>query len=157
MNYGYGPGATGPYSGPSWWQAGWGGFPGYGGYPWYGGMFANPFFGYGTFPYWSAMYPGAWGVPNDAEIKYFVENSLDNDPTIPAHVNIGVEVQNGVVTLTGTVPNKRIKHAAGDDAWWIPQVIDVHNEIQVMPRRERAAGAEGVRATTGRRTQATAR
>jgi hypothetical protein len=156
MNYGYGPAATGPYFGPPWWQTGWGGFAGFGGYPWFGGI-APPFAGYGTFPYWpTAIYPGMWGPPNDAEIKYFVENALDNDPEIPPHANIGVEVQNGVVTLTGTVPNKRIKHAAGDDAWWIPQVVDVHNEIQVMPRRERVAGAEGT-TTAGRRTQSTAR
>ncbi|HEY8477426.1 MAG TPA: BON domain-containing protein, partial [Chloroflexota bacterium] len=54
-----------------------------------------------------------------------------------------VEVDSGVVTLTGTVPNKRVKAAAGDDAWWVPGVVDVRNELQVTGRhryrREEAA------------------
>jgi osmotically-inducible protein OsmY len=74
---------------------------------------------------------------NDEELKYFVEGAIDSDPSIPPNSNIGVDVNNGIVTLTGTVPNKRIKHAVGDDAWWLPQVVDVHNEIMVTPRRER--------------------
>lgn len=160
MNYGYGPASAWPYSNPAWAQPGWGGFYGYGGNPWFGGGYGYPFLGYGTFPYGAtAFYPSYAGVqPNDAEIKYFVENALDNDPSIPAHTDIGVDVHNGVVTLTGTVSNKRIKHAAGDDAWWIPQVVDVHNEIQVAPRRERAAtGTEATGTATGRRTQTTTR
>jgi hypothetical protein len=143
----------------------WGAGFGYGTYPaaqfgsGYGNFPYNPA-NYGTFPYNQAPYnqggygygtvpynpPGAgfggypWTPLSDEELGYFVENALDNDPIIPTQSSIGVQVNDGIVTLTGTVPNKRIKHAAGDDAWWIPQVIDVHNEIQVMPRRQRAGG-----------------
>ncbi|HVC35587.1 MAG TPA: BON domain-containing protein [Chloroflexota bacterium] len=149
MNYGYGPAAAGPYFNPYWSQPGWGGAAGFGGYPGYGG------FGYGTTPY-APAYP--WIRPDDAEVKYFVENQLDNDPEVPAHTNIGVDVKNGVVTLTGTVPNKRVKHAAGDDAWWIPQVLDVHNEINVVTRRERTeAGTTGTGTPSSRRAQTSGR
>jgi hypothetical protein len=140
-----------------WWNGQYGNWPGFfqGGYgqnwgagmgfnPWQYGQFANPYgqafnFGYGTFPF-AGLGPGPsfyGGTMNDQELKYFVENAIDNDATIPPNTMINVDVQDGVVTLTGTVPNKRMKHAAGDDAWFVPQVADVHNEINVMPRRER--------------------
>ena len=110
---------------------------------------------FGTFP--STGFGYGWAPMTDDELGYFVEQSIDNDPSIPADANIDVDVQDGVVTLTGTVPNKRIKHAAGDDAWWLPQVIDVHNTIQVQPRKQRAGlmasrttGQSGRRGTAGR-------
>lgn len=151
MNYGYGPASAWPYTNPNW-PSGWGGFAGYGGNPWLGG-------GYGTLPYALPYLPITGAKRDDAEIKYFVENAIDNDPVIPAHADISVAVQNGVVTLTGTVPNKRIKHAAGDDAWWVPPVLDVHNEIKVVPRRQRVAESEAAETgpTVSRRTQATGR
>jgi len=129
----------------------------------------NPFWGYGTFPTAGAgAFPGftpglgllPLGQAGDAEIKDFVERSLDRDPEVPAHADIGVDVKNGVVTLTGTVPNKRIKHAVGDDAWWIPQVLDVHNELNVerrRPRTQETAGAAQPTTVSGRRGMATGR
>jgi hypothetical protein len=148
MNYGYGQSmpwlSYNPFFTP-WSWGGFGGFGGYGTFP-YSAGFGFPAYGYG------------WPAANDDEIRYFVEQSLNNDPSIPPHVNIGVDVHNGVVTLTGTVPNKRIKHAAGDDAWWIPQVLDVHNEINVVSRRERAGTGETETGTaTGRRGQTATR
>ncbi|HLG51833.1 MAG TPA: BON domain-containing protein [Chloroflexota bacterium] len=148
MNYGYGPAFAGPSFSPYW-------LPG-----WYGGA-GIPFAWYGAPPYAPPMvFPSiayTWTRPNDAEIKYYVETALSNDPEIPPHANISVDVSNAVVTLTGTVPNKRIKHAAGDDAWYIPWVVDVHNEIEVVPRRERAAGAGEGTMTAGRRGEAAVR
>jgi hypothetical protein len=97
-----------------------------------------------------------WTPMNDDELKYFVESVIDSDPIVPPNSNVDVDVNNGIVTLTGTVPNKRIKHAAGDDAWWLPQVVDVHNEIMVMPRRERAGqpSTQPTSATGARRSAA---
>ncbi len=163
MNYGYGMAPAWPYGNPNWSPTGWGGFSGYGGNFGFGGYggpwsgYGTPWYGYGTYPFAPmATFPAVgWPQVDDAEIKYFVENALDNDPEVPAHANIGVDVHNGVVTLTGTVPNKRIKHAAGDDAWWIPPVLDVHNEITVVPRRERTMGTERTGTTTSRRAQTT--
>lgn len=168
MNYGGGQGQMGGWAGswPSWYgqpgyapafgQGGfapwWGGGFGYGGGQQYGQFGPTPWQGYGTFPtpgFGTA--PAFYGAMNDQELKDFVENAIDNDPAIPAQAMISVDARNGVVTLTGTVPNKRIKHAAGDDAWFVPQVTDVDNEIQVVPRRERGTRAGGETTTGGRR------
>jgi hypothetical protein len=154
-----------------WWQGhnwNWPGFSqggfgqnwgtGFGFMPWQYGQFGYPWgqvfnAGYGTFPFAGYGFgQSSYGGPmNDQEIKYFVENAIDNDATIPSNAMINVDVHGGVVTLTGTVPNKRIKHAAGDDAWFITQVTDVNNEINVTPRRERAAPGMTEGASGGRR------
>lgn len=150
MNFGQGPVMPGAF-----WPQSFGGFGmagpfGFG--PGFGPGVGMPFgfgAGFGTFPMGGFAF--GFAPMSDDEMKYFVEQSLDNDPGIPASTNIGVSVQNGVVTLSGTVPNKRIKHDAGDDAWWIPQVLDVHNEIQIQPRKQRAAGTSTAGTGTGRR------
>lgn len=64
-----------------------------------------------------------------------IYDALDADPLIPYDSNIDVTIEAGTVYLRGEAPGKRIKHAAGDDAWWIPGVVDVHNEIKVVLRR----------------------
>jgi len=81
------------------------------------------------------------GLPTDEEIVEMVYDAIDNDPLIPYDAEINVDADAGTVTLSGTVMNKQIKHAAGDDAWWIPGVDDVHNELNVERRRP-AQGAE---------------
>jgi len=137
-----------------------GGYGTYGGpmtYPTFG-------YGMGYAPYWPGFMPGfgyapglgyglwglgglrTWGgtyspqflstgVPTDEEIEEMVYDAIDADPLIPYDADINVEVSAGEVTLSGTVPNKRIKHAAGDDVWWVPGVTDVHNELEVSGRR----------------------
>lgn len=127
----------------------------------------NPFWGAGSFaPGWAFTFPppGAWAGPgfgtfpamanawawsslpqSDDTIQAFVERAIDNDPSIPPGADVEVAVQGGVVTLTGTVPSKRVKHAAGDDAWTLPWVIDVHNQLVI----QRPSG------TTGRTARAT--
>ncbi len=119
------PGAYGPVPGmgaPSW---GYGTFPGV----------VPPFGGYGPFPAAAPWYAPTYVPRSDDEIRDFVQRTIASDPMIPSDASIDVTVSNGVVTLTGTVPSKRIKHAAGDDAWWVPSVLDVHNEIEITPRR----------------------
>ncbi len=64
-----------------------------------------------------------------------VYDAMDVDPLIPYDVDIEVNCDAGVVTLAGTVPNKPAKHAAGDDTWWVPGVVDVRNNIQIGGRR----------------------
>lgn len=88
------------------------------------------------------------GLPTDPEIVEMVYDSLDTDPLVPYAADITVDSDAGVVTLRGTVHSKQVKHAAGDDAWWIPGVDDVRNELQVVS--ERRAG----RAATGRAPRA---
>jgi hypothetical protein len=124
---GYGfPGAFNPWWNPFW---GYGTFPGMG----------APFMGYGAPPTFGPPYAPTYIPRSDEEIRDFVLRTIESDPEVPADANINVSVQSGVVTLTGTVPNKRVKHAVGDDAWWVPPVVDVHNELEITPRRERMA------------------
>ncbi len=42
-----------------------------------------------------------------------------------------VDVKDGTVTLTGTVNSSFEKRAAGDDAWEVPGVRDVQNNLQI--------------------------
>jgi len=77
------------------------------------------------------------GLPTDSEIVEMVYDSFDADPIIPYNADIEVDSNAGVVTLTGTVDSTQIKHAAGDDAWWLPGVGDVNNDLEVRRRRPR--------------------
>ena len=75
------------------------------------------------------------GLPTDDETVEMIYDAIDADPVIPFDADIDVDCDAGTITLTGTVMSKEIKHAAGDDAWWIPGVDDVHNDLQVVSRR----------------------
>ncbi|MGQ9674831.1 MAG: BON domain-containing protein [Chloroflexota bacterium] len=135
VNYSYGPCPTCglPMSVPMQPQ----GF--YGFNPMWGSPYAfGPGLGIGTMGTMPGTYLTAYGGPgiaSDDQIKDMVLTALDADPRIPFDSDISVDVTGGIVTLSGTVPNKRIKHAAGDDAWWIPDVVDINNELQVTGRR----------------------
>ena len=50
-----------------------------------------------------------------------------------ARGHIDTEVQDGVVTLNGSVPGLTSKRLAGAMAWWVPGVRDVVNGIAVDP------------------------
>lgn len=66
----------------------------------------------------------------DAEIQREVSDGLRHDPWVDAS-HIQVHTQDGVVTLTGTVENIYQKRLAGDDAWGVPGVMDLHNELAI--------------------------
>lgn len=56
---------------------------------------------------------------------------------VPAAMGrIDIEVNEGVVTLNGTVPTLVRKRLAGAMAWWVPGVRDVVNGIAVEPQEE---------------------
>jgi hypothetical protein len=78
-------------------------------------------------------------LPTDEEIEEIVFEILDHDPRIPLDADIDVKCEAGRVTLAGTVPDKRIKHVAGEVAWWIPGVTDVNNSVVVSGRRQAQA------------------
>jgi len=136
---GFGMGYMGGGFVPPW------GFPGFYGYspPWGTGGW-----GLGGLRTWGGTYSPQYlstGLPTDEEITEMVYDALDDDVLIPWDADINVDVKAGEVTLTGTVPNKHIKHSAGDDAWWVPGVVDVHNQLEVSGRhryRSREARAE---------------
>lgn len=71
----------------------------------------------------------------DSEIKQQVLRELKWDSRI-AWSEIGVQVFEGVVTLTGTVNSYAKKQAAQEAAHRIAGVLDVANEIEVRPASE---------------------
>jgi len=74
---------------------------------------------------------------DDEAIRELIYDVIDGDPTILPDVDVEIEVSAGIVTFKGRVPGKRTKYAVGEAAWWIPSVVDVNNQLQVSPRRER--------------------
>jgi osmotically-inducible protein OsmY len=69
-------------------------------------------------------------VLSDTELQLAVVRGLQLDPRVDA-TDIGVEVDEGVVTLTGSVPSFARKQAADRAAHRVPGVLDVADEIQV--------------------------
>ena len=67
---------------------------------------------------------------NDDEITDAVRLVLEQDPLVIAS-QIIVATHDGIVTLTGLVPNESEKDIAEYDAWYIDGVRDVHNQIMV--------------------------
>lgn len=66
----------------------------------------------------------------DADIAADVRNALTTDPTVDTR-NTQVRVVNGTVYLRGTVPTYYQAQQAGNDAWGVPGVLNVVNELGV--------------------------
>jgi osmotically-inducible protein OsmY len=66
----------------------------------------------------------------DAQIHHDVLHELIRDPGVPA-IDVGVAVDLGVVTLTGTVCSWAERHAAQEAAHRVARVLDVANDIEV--------------------------
>lgn len=162
------PGAFGPGFGMGGGYPGFGGFAGGqmpGGFGMMPGFAQNPWpvgtlspvglgWGLGGLRRWGGTYSPQFvmtGLPTDDETTEMAYDAIDADPLIPFDADINVDTDAGTVTLSGTVTSKQIKHAAGDDAWWIPGVDDVRNDLQVQPRRGRQEGREGEEAVQGAR------
>lgn len=83
-----------------------------------------------------SFYMGPWGPfrgpsrRTDTSIKRDVEGLLFYDSVVNS-LNVRVDVSGGVVTLAGTVASSTEKKAAEDDAWAVPGVKDVRNQLQI--------------------------
>ncbi|MGH9457473.1 MAG: BON domain-containing protein [Thermoanaerobaculia bacterium] len=73
---------------------------------------------------------------SDERIREEVSERLMEDDRLDAS-NIEVRVENGEVTLTGTVDGRRMKRHAEDLAESIRGVRDIHNQLRVEPRQDR--------------------
>lgn len=78
---------------------------------------------------------------SDARITEELCERLTDDDDIDASA-ISVEISDGVATLTGTVPDRRMKHRAEDLAESCSGVSDVDNRLRVV-RSDGAQGAGG--------------
>jgi osmotically-inducible protein OsmY len=66
----------------------------------------------------------------DRDIKSELVDRLQQNP-YTRNDDISVDVEHDVVILTGEVSSSRAKRAAGDDAWDVPGVVDVNNQLRV--------------------------
>jgi osmotically-inducible protein OsmY len=71
-------------------------------------------------------------MKRDAQLQTCVESALKSDPSVTAS-NIGVAVNEGVVTLSGTVPTYAQKYAAETAARRVAGVKAIAEEIEVRP------------------------
>jgi osmotically-inducible protein OsmY len=80
----------------------------------------------------------------DAEIAERAVRLLNWDVETPHH-QIQIEVEHGVVMLTGTVEYKFQKQAAEDDIGQLGGVTEIINLIEVRPKEVQSADSETVR------------
>jgi osmotically-inducible protein OsmY len=76
--------------------------------------------------------PDQAGAQTDSAIKSEVVDRLRAN-TYTADSTLSVQVHVGVVVLAGDVPSVLAKRAAGDDCWDTPGVVDVSNQLTVVP------------------------
>ncbi|HEX5417308.1 MAG TPA: BON domain-containing protein [Chloroflexota bacterium] len=84
---------------------------------------------------------------SDTDIKSDCESALFYDTAVSS-LDVHCDSHAGIVTLTGTVDSDLKKRLAAEDAWKVPGVKDVKNEIQVNEATipSRAAGQNQVEA-----------
>ncbi|MEB3887282.1 BON domain-containing protein [Lyngbya sp. CCY1209] len=68
----------------------------------------------------------------DPNLREAINDALRADPRVAAF-NVDADVSNGIVTLSGIVDNLKAKRAAAQDAANTTGVLDVRNEITVVP------------------------
>jgi hypothetical protein len=80
------------------------------------------------------------GPTNDTEVEEFLYDALE---LLTGAIDVEVRNDVGRVTLTGSVPHKRLKRDIGEIAWAIPGVTDVQNNLAITARRRsRSANRE---------------
>jgi hypothetical protein len=82
--------------------------------------------------YYYEWYATAPASRPDKDVKAEVVDRLRVN-TYTSASTLNVDVKAGVVILTGDVPTVLAKRAAGDDVWDTPGVVDVSNQIRVVP------------------------
>jgi len=83
----------------------------------------------------------------DSDIKSDCETALFYDTAVSS-LDVKCDCNAGVITLTGTVDSELKKRLAAEDAWTVPGVSDVKNQINVNETHipSRAAGEDEVEA-----------
>jgi len=80
------------------------------------------------------------GPTNDHDVEELLYDAME---LLPGAGDVEVRCEGGRVTLSGTVPHKRIKHDLGELAWAIPAINDVQNTVTITgKRRSRPFGRE---------------
>jgi hypothetical protein len=76
------------------------------------------------------------GPTSDQDVEEFIYDALE---LLSGAGDVEVRCEGGRVSLTGSVPHKRIKRDGGELAWAIPGITDVNNTITITARRRSRA------------------
>ena len=76
------------------------------------------------------------GPTSDQDVEEFIYDALE---LLAGASDVEVRCEGGRVTLTGTVPHKRLKRDVGEIGWAIPGINDVQNNIGITTRRRSRA------------------
>jgi hypothetical protein len=68
-------------------------------------------------------------TPDDAALEREVESELAKDPAVPDDA-VKVDIEDGVVELTGTVPDEDTVQRVGDNAAHVDGVIGLDNKLE---------------------------
>lgn len=68
---------------------------------------------------------------NDDEVSDALRLAIEKDPLVHAE-QISIHVHNGSVTLQGYVPSQEERRLAELDAWYVPGVYEVVNDVQAQ-------------------------
>ena len=80
------------------------------------------------------------GPTSDQEIEDFLYDALE---FLSGTNEVEVRCEGGRVTLTGSIPLRRLKRDVGEIAWAIPTINDVQNNVTIATRRRgRSSGRE---------------
>src|SRR5262245_56913394 len=91
------------------------------------------------------------GPTNAQECEDFIYDALE---WLPGVNEVEVRCENGRVTLTGSVPHKRLKRDLGEIGWAILAIVDVQNNITIATkRRSRGASRDTESHSTAARKQ----
>jgi BON domain len=76
------------------------------------------------------------GPTSEQDVEEFIYDALE---LLPGAGDIEVRCEGGRVSLSGSVPHKRIKRDAGEIAWAIPGIADINNTVTITARRRSRA------------------
>ena len=79
------------------------------------------------------------GPTSDNEIEEFIYDAFE---FLPGSNEVEIRCEGGRITLTGSVPHKRLKRDVGEIAWAIPAITDVQNNVTITARRRRPQARE---------------
>lgn len=68
------------------------------------------------------------GPVSDQDVEELLYDAIE---LMPSAGEVEVRCEGGRVSLTGSVPNKRVKRDVGELAWAIPGINDVHNALNI--------------------------
>jgi hypothetical protein len=76
------------------------------------------------------------GPASDQDVEEFIYDAVE---LLPGAGDVEVRCEGGRVTLTGSVPHKRLKRDVGEIAWAIPGINDVQNTVGISAKRRARA------------------